>query len=173
MNEDLLSPPRLVRDLMSVGVPTCALDDPVVELTRWFLEKDIEGVVVLDENGHGAGVITHNELVKAYARGAYEDLTAEDILLAEVPQVPPDIPLTVAAQIMQDQGLRILFLNHHAGGISYPAAYITYKHVLRHLGARDVSDLRDLGIQAERESPIEIFIRRRDEALRRAKSQGR
>lgn len=173
MNEDLLSPPRLVRDLMSVGVPTCALDDPVVELTRWFLEKDIEGVVVLDENGHGAGVITHNELVKAYARGAYEDLTAEDILLAEVPQVPPDIPLTVAAQIMQDQGLRILFLNHHAGGISYPAAYITYKHVLRHLGARDVSDLRDLGIQAERESPIEIFIRRRDEALRRAKSQHR
>ncbi len=173
MNEDPLPTPRLVRDLMSVGVPTCALDDPVVELTRWFLEKDIEGVVVLDENGHGAGVITHNELVKAYARGAYEELTAEDILLAEVPQVPPDIPLTVAAQIMQDQGLRILFLNHHAGGISYPAAYITYKHLLRHLGARNASDLRDLGIQAERESPIEIFIRRRDEALRRAKSQRR
>ncbi len=35
------------------------------------------------------------------------------------------------------------------------------------------SDLRDLGIQAERESPIEIFIRRRDEALRRAQSQRR
>jgi CBS domain-containing protein len=170
MNEDPPLP-RLVRDLMSVGVPTCALDDSVVDLTRWFLEKEIEGAVVLDENGHGAGVVTHDELVKAYARGGYENLTAQDILEANVPQVPPDIPLTAAAQIMQDQGLRVLFLTHHAGGIEYPAAYITYKHLLRHLGARDKQELSDLGIQAERESPIEIFIRRRDEALRRAQSQ--
>ena len=137
MNEELPPLPRLVRDLMSVGVPTCALDDSVVELTRWFLEKEIEGAVVLDENGHGAGVVTHDELVKAYARGGYENLTAQDILEANVPQVPPDIPLAVAAQIMQDRGVRVLFLTHHAGGIEYPAAYITYKHLLRHLGARD------------------------------------
>lgn len=173
MNEDPPPLPRLVRDLMSVGVPTCALDDSVVELTRWFMEKEIEGAVVLDENGHGAGVVTHDELVKAYARGGYEDLTAQDILQAHVPQVPPDIPLTVAAQIMQDQGVRILFLTHHAGGIEYPAAYISYKHLLRHLGAQNEQELRDLGIQAERESPIETFIRRRDEALRRAQSQRR
>ena len=171
MNEDPPPSPRLVRDLMSVGVPTCALDDSVVELTRWFLEKEIEGAVVLDENGHGAGVVTHDQLVKAYARGRYENLTAQDILEANVPQVPPDIPLTVAAQIMQDQGVRVLFLTHHAGGIKYPAAYITYRHLLRHLGAHDEQELRDLGIQAERESPIETFIRRRDEALRRAQSQ--
>jgi lauroyl/myristoyl acyltransferase len=74
---------------------------------------------------------------------------------------------------MQDQGVRILFITHHAGGIEYPAAYLSYKHLLRHLGARDENELRDLGIQAERESPIETFMRRRDEALRRARSQRR
>jgi CBS domain-containing protein len=158
---------------MSVGVPTCALDDPVIELTRWFLEKDLEGAVVLDENGHGAGIVTHNELVKAYTHGGYEDLTAQDILQADVPKVPPDIPLAVAAQIMQDQGVRVLFMTHHAGGIEYPAAYISYKHLLRHLSARDEKELRDLGIQAERELPMETFMRRRDEALRRARSQRR
>lgn len=173
MDKDPSPAPRLVRDLMSVGVPTCALDDPVIELTRWFLEKDIEGAVVLDENGHGAGIVTQNELLKAYARGGYEDLTAQDILQAEVPKVPPDIPLAVAAQIMQDQGVRVLFMTHHAGGIEYPAAYISYKHLLRHLGARDEKELRDLGIQAERESPLSTFMRRRDEALRRARSQRR
>ncbi|NCF65713.1 MAG: CBS domain-containing protein [Anaerolineaceae bacterium] len=173
MNRDAHSAPQLVRDLMSVGVPTCALDDSVSELTRWFLEKDIEGAVVLDENGHGAGVVTHDELVKAYARGDYENLTAHEIMQVKLPQVPPDIPLTAAAQIMQDQGVRILFITHHAGGIEYPAAYLSYKHLLRHLGARDENELRDLGIQAERESPIETFMRRRDEALRRARSQRR
>ena len=160
--------PTLVRDLMSVGAPTCAPDDSVAELTRWFLEKEIEGAVVLDENGHGAGVVTHDELVRAYARGDYEELTVEDVMRPEVPTVPPDIPLTVVAQLMQDMGVRVVFLTHHAGGIEYPAACITYKHLLRHLAAPDGEALKDLGIKAERESPLETFIRRRDEALRRA-----
>jgi predicted transcriptional regulator len=158
----------LVRDLMSVGVPTCGLEDSVAELTRWFLEKDIEGAVVLDENGHGAGVVTHDELVKAYARGDYSELTAQDVMRADVPTIPPDIPLTAAAQLMQDMGVRVVYLTHHAGGIEYPAAYITYKHLLRHLAAKDGKDLKDLGIKAEREAPLETFFRRRDEALKRA-----
>lgn len=159
---------KLVRDLMSVGVPTCGLDDSVVELARWFLDKDIEGAVVLDEHGHGAGVVTHDELIKAYAKGNYEQLTAQDIMRPEVPAVPPDIPLSVAAQIMQDMGVRVVYMTHHAGGIEYPAAYLTYKHLLRHLAARDEQELKDLGIKAEREAPLETFFRRRDEALRRA-----
>ncbi len=165
--------PKLVRDLMSVGVPTCALEDSVVELTRWFLEKEIEGAVVLDENGHGAGVVTHDELVKAYVRGDYRGVTAQDVMRADVPQAPPDIPLTAVAQIMQDMGVRVVFMMHHAGGISYPAAYLTYKHLLRHLAAQEEEELKDLGIKAERESPLETFIRRRDEALRQANKKMR
>ncbi len=160
---------KLVRDLMSVGVPTCALDDSVVALTRWFLDKDVEGAVVLDENGHGAGVVTRNELVQAYTRGDWQTLTAVEIMRPGMPQVPPDIPLTAAAQIMQDLNTRIIYVTHHAGGIEYPAAYLTYKHLLRHLAAQDEAELKDLGIEAERESPIETFTRRRDEALRRAR----
>ena len=164
------SPPKLVRDLMSVGVPTCALNDLVVELAHWFLEKNIEGAVVLDEHGHGAGVVTHDELIKAYADGDYEQLTAQDVMRTDVPTMPPDIPLTAAAQIMQDMGVRVVYMTHHAGGIEYPAAYLTYKHLLRHLAAQDEEELKDLGIKAEREAPLETFFRRRDEALRRARS---
>lgn len=163
--------PKLVRDLMSVGVPTCALDDSVLDLTRWFLEKDIEGAVVLDENGHGAGVVTHDELVQAYAKGDYAGLTAVDVMRPGMPAVPPDIPLTAAAQIMQDLNTRIIYITHHAGGIEYPAAYLTYKHLLRHLAAQDEAELKDLGIKAEREAPLETFIRRRDEALRKARGK--
>jgi CBS domain-containing protein len=161
--------PKLVRDLMSVGVPTCALEDSVVELTRWFLEKDVEGVIVLDEHGHGAGAITRDELVKSYARDDYAELTAQDAMRPDVPELPPDIPLAAAAQLMRDMGVRVIFLNHHAGGIKYPAAYLTYTHLLRHLAARDGEDLKDLGIKAEREAPLETFYRRRDEALRKVK----
>jgi len=85
----------------------------------------------------------------------------------DVPELPPDIPLAAAAQLMRDMGVRVIFLNHHAGGIKYPAAYLTYRHLLRHLAARDGEDLKDLGIKAEREAPLEVFLRRRDEALRK------
>ncbi len=158
---------------MSVGVPTCPQDTPVVDLTRLLLEKDWEGFVVLDENGHAAGVVTQDELVAAYARGDWADLTAEDVMQVDVPQAPPDIPLTAVAQIMRDQGARVAFMMHRAGGIQYPAAFITYKHLLRHLAARDEAELRDLGIKAEREAPIETFLRRRDEARRRAARQSK
>lgn len=157
----------LVRDLMKVGVPTCSPDMPIHQIARLLLDKNIEGVVVLDFEGHGVGVVTQDELVKAYARHDRETLTAQDIMRVDVPQVPPDIPLTAAAQLMQDMGVRVFFLNHQAEGLSYPAAAITYQHLLRHLAATQEQELEDLGIRAARQQPLDQFIEKRDAARRR------
>ena len=158
----------LVRDLMSVGVLSCSPDTPIAQLTRVLLEKEQEAAVVLDEQGNAVGVVSRIELVRAYAQGDYDNLTAESIMREGVPQAPPDIPLAVAAQIMQDEGVRVLFMMHHAGGIEYPAAYLSYTHFLRHLSMEEGDDLDDLGIRAKRESPMETFLRRREEARRQA-----
>jgi hypothetical protein len=85
-----------------------------------------------------------------------------------VPELPPDIAITLAVQIMQDRGIRVAYMTHNAAGITYPAAMISYKHILRALAAKDEKELKDLGIAAERKSPIEQFIERRDEARRKA-----
>ena len=68
---------------------------------------------------------------------------------------------------MQDQDIRVLYLMHHAGGIEYPAAMISYKHLLRQLTANNEAELRDLGIRAERQTPLEMFNQRRDAARNR------
>ncbi|MFN2221653.1 MAG: cyclic nucleotide-binding/CBS domain-containing protein, partial [Candidatus Promineifilaceae bacterium] len=155
------SSPRLVRDLMSVGVLTCSPDTSVVELTRILLEKDLEAAVVLDVRGHAAGIVSRDDLVKVYATGDdVQDLAVEAMMQDGVPQIPPDIPLTAAAQIMQDRSLRIIFLMHHAGGIEYPAAMLSYTHLLRHMAMESLQDLADLGIKADRESPLEAFYKR-------------
>lgn len=161
---------RLVRDLMSVGVTTCQPETPIVEVARLLVEKSLEAVIVLDEEGHALGVVGQDELVRAYAREGARSLKAGQILREGVPQIPPDIPLAAAAQIMQDLQVRALFLMHHAGGIEYPAAYISYRHFLRHLAASSPDDLRDLGIEAERRPPVEVFVEKRDAAR---KSRGR
>jgi CBS domain-containing protein len=159
---------RLVRDLMTVGVPTCSSETPVIDLARLMLEQGWEAVVVLDAlEGHALGVVGQDELVRAYINSDYRDKLAVDIMRDGVPQVPPDIPLTTAAQIMQDQNVRVLFLMHHAGGIEYPAAMISYRHLIRHLLASNDEELRDLGIRAERQAPLDLFIQRREAARNR------
>lgn len=160
--------PLLVRDLMTVGVPTCRRNTPVLEIARRLVEQDLEGVCVLDEEGNGIGVVGLEEVLAAFGREHLESLPAEAIMREGMPTLRPEMPLTLAAQLMRDQHTRIAYLTHNAAGIIYPAAYITYRHFLRHLAASDPSELRDLGIAAERKSPIQAFIERRDQARKRA-----
>lgn len=168
MSAETHNTPLLVRDLMTVGVPTCSPDTPIIEIARLVLQKELEAVVVLEPNeGHALGVVSRDELVAAYTHHVDVHTVAEQIMHDGVPQVPPDIPIQAAAQIMQDLGVRVLFLMHHSAGIEYPAAMISYHHILRHLSAESQDDLRDLGIQAERQSPLEAYFARRDAARKR------
>lgn len=161
-------PSSLVRDLMTVGVPTCKTTTPAVDVARFVLEHNVEEMVVLDEEGQGVGVVGYEELVRIYGLENARELTAEQVMREGVPELPADIAISLAAQIMQDKGIRVAYMTHNAAGITYPAAMISYRHILRALAARDEKELKDLGIAAERKSPIEQFIERRDEARRKA-----
>jgi predicted transcriptional regulator len=158
----------LVRDLMTVGVPTCKVTTPVVDVARFLIQNNAEEMVVLGDEGEGVGVCGYNELVNVYERENVRELTAEDVMSEGVPELPSDITLNLAAQLMKDKGIRVAYMNHNSAGIIYPAASISYKHLVRHLAAKDESELKDLGIKAERKSPLEVFIERRDEARKQA-----
>jgi len=160
--------PELVRDLMKVGVPTCKTTTPVVEIARFLIENNIEEMVVLGDEGEGVGVCGYKELVSAYERENVRELTAEEVMTEGVPELPSDIPLTLAAQLLRDKDIRVAYMNHNSAGIIYPAASISYRHLVRHLAAENETELKDLGINAERKSPLEQFIERRDEARKQA-----
>ncbi len=170
--ETNLTSRKLVRDLMTVGVPTCPPTTPLVDLVRLMLEKNWEAVVVLDgDEGHAIGYVGQDEIVKAYERDDARTLTAEQVMHEGVPEIPPDIPLTAAAQMMLDQHVRAFWMMHNAGGVTYPAAMITYRHLMRHLAAQSDDDLKDMGIAAARKAPLQQFIERRDAAKRAAESR--
>jgi CBS domain-containing protein len=160
--------PMLARDLMTVGVPTCKTSTPVQEIARFLLEKNAEEMVVLDEEGHGVGVVGFEQLVAVYGQPDTGSLAAEQVMSEGVPDIPADVPLPLAAQMLRDRHIRVGYMLHNSAGITYPAAYLSYRHILRHMAARDESELRDLGLAAERKSPLEEFIERRDAARRRA-----
>jgi CBS domain-containing protein len=159
--------PMLARDLMTVGVPTCKTSTPLRDVARFLIEHNVEEMVVLDEEGHGVGVVGHEEIIaKADAEGA-GDLVAEDIMSESVTELQADLPIAAAAQLLKDKGVRVGYMLHNAAGITYPAAYLSYRHILRLLAARDESELEDLGLAAARKSPVEQFIEKRDAARRK------
>jgi predicted transcriptional regulator len=153
--------PHLVRDLMTVGVVTCNPQTTVPEIAQLLLENDLDEVIVLDQ-GKALGVVGQDELIAAFSREEYRQVEAHQVMREGIPQVPPEIPLAAAAQLLRDQGVRTFFLMHHAAGVEYPAAAISYKHFLRLLAANSRAELRDLGIQADRAAPLDEFIQRRE-----------
>lgn len=159
---------KLVRDLMTVGVPTCKTTTLVADIARFLIDNNAEEMVVLGNEGEGVGVVGYEELVNAYHRENIRELTAEQVMREGVPELPSDIPLSVAAQMMRDKGVRVAYMNHNSAGIIYPAASISYRHILRHIAAKDESELKDLGLAAERKSPIDVFIERREESRKKA-----
>jgi CBS domain-containing protein len=173
-SSDMTQPPeengiKFVRDLMTIGVETCSPDTPIVEIVRAMLINQLDEIVVLEE-GNALGVVGQKELIRAYASDDFRSLVAEDVMREGIPQAPPEIPLAAAAQVMLDLDVRTLFLMHQSAGIEYPAALISFRHLLRHMLAENVDELRDLGIKAERRSPLETFIERRDAARKNLKS---
>lgn len=153
---------------MTVGVPTCKTTTPIIDIARYLLEHNIEEMVVLGNEGEGVGIVGYDELVKAYGKEEAKSLLAENVMREGVPELPADIPIVLAAQMMKDKSIRAAYMLHNSAGIIYPAAVISFKHILRHLAAKDDSELKDLGLAAERKSPIEKFIERRDEARKKA-----
>jgi CBS domain-containing protein len=167
-NQDHKTRLFLVRDLMTVGVLTCSPTDTVQKLVQLMLEKGQEAVVVLDPaDGNALGVVSQDSLVDVYGREGAQLMTAEEVMTEGMVQVPPDIPVEAAARVMRDQGVRAIFLTHHSGGIFYPAAILTYQHLLRHMAAVTTAELKDLGIKASRQAPLEAFFQRRDAMKKR------
>lgn len=152
---------RLVRDLMQIGVTTCPAQTPVVEAVQILLKEELESLIVLDENGHAIGLFSRREAIAAYGHPqGYDNLTVAEVARPDIPEAPPDIPATAAAQLMLDQNVRELYLMHHDSGIGWPAAKLGFAELLRHLTAETEADLADMGAKAARKTPMDIFRER-------------
>jgi CBS domain-containing protein len=136
---------KLVRDLMQIGVKTCSTDTPLTEAVRILLNDGLEALVALDKNAHAAGLLSRSDVVMAYGRsavspGGHEGLTVADVMSPTIPEIPPDIPAAAAAQLMFDFNVREMYLMHHDGGISWPAARLGVEEILRYLAAESETD---------------------------------
>ncbi len=123
--------PKLVRDLMRIGVPTCDPDTRLPQVARIMAREESDAVIVMAEYG-ACGVVTCTDLVKVYPRNS-ELITAKEVMTDRILTVAPDAAVTTAAHMMMDERVHQLFIMHEHPGPSRPSAIITMRDLVREM----------------------------------------
>jgi CBS domain-containing protein len=116
-------PVRLGADVMRRDVPAVSLDAPLSEVLDAIVSTRLNRAVVLDEQGHVAGVVTDAKVVRrlgerpgiitslmrrAATVPTTDHVKAADLMIAEVITTQPEVAIEVATREMLTQRRKIL-----------------------------------------------------------------
>lgn len=103
---------KRLTEIMSKPVETCSLDTTVRDIAHKMTEMGIAAIVVCDDDGKMAGIVTERDLVrKVLAKEAVDCLkssTAKDIMTPEPYFMSPDTYMYEAVTFMMGHGIRHL-----------------------------------------------------------------
>lgn len=101
--------PLTVRDYMATDVITVSPEDEITQVVRLLIERDISGVVVVDDEGQVAGVVTERDCISvATSADYYEEWggPVERYMSSPVDCVAPDDSLVDVAARMTESRFR-------------------------------------------------------------------
>ena len=102
---------------MQTGLITVTPETPLSDVQRMFVEEEIHGAPVVDDNGVVRGIVSSLDLLRDGDedddRGNKGELTALDAMTKELVSVTPDTPITEIAQKMRLQHIhRVLVIEN-------------------------------------------------------------
>jgi CBS domain-containing protein len=103
------------RDFMQTGLMTITPETPLADVQRMFVEEEIHGAPVVDDQGVVRGIVSSLDLLRDSAdlegRGGGE-LTATDAMTRELVSVTSDTPVAEIAEKMRLQHIhRVLVID--------------------------------------------------------------
>lgn len=88
-----------VRDLMSTTIIQCTKETPIQEVAARMSQHDVSAVVVVDEDGYLAGIITRTDMVVLRAYDEYwQAMQARHVMMHNVITTSPDTTVRQASQ---------------------------------------------------------------------------
>jgi signal-transduction protein with cAMP-binding, CBS, and nucleotidyltransferase domain len=128
---------QTVRDLMHQGVFSCQRETPIQEVAQQMTDHDVSALVVVEENGTLAGVISRTDLVNARLYEQYwkhwRGLTAGHIMTANVITVRPDDTIEHASKLLADKKIHRLVVVEHAEAGLQPVGVLSVTDLVRNL----------------------------------------
>ena len=149
-----------VSELMSSPVVSCAARTTLGELATLLAERGVHGLVVLDESGAAAGVVSDTDLLAGEwlatdeeSLAAMRSLTAGELMTSPPVTIDADAPVGDAAALLAEQRLARLVVVRGGEPVGVLATSDLVRELGRgHLGRSTVADVMSHGLVACRES---------------------
>jgi CBS domain-containing protein len=125
---------RTVLQAKRFGIHSCALGTSLVLAIRIMVDEEIGSLVVTDDQGLLAGVITRMDILAAHMQmdeWAYQPVSAH--LRTDVPVVSPHTTLMDAARLMLASDARLVVVAITEEGSQRPVALLTDADLAYHL----------------------------------------
>ena len=123
---------KLVRDVMHRKIISCRVDAPLKEVARLLNSEGINAVVVVDEGGDLAGVVSQTDLVEVCERD-WEPMVAEDVMTPEVVTIVADIPVQAAVELMLDNQIHRVVITQGGLAPRRPVGVLSMTDVVREM----------------------------------------
>lgn len=126
-----------VKDIMTPDVISCDLYTPIHEVARILTKKEISAVVVMDEGGELAGIVSQTDLVNVRVHEDYWEhwrgLSAKHIMTKEVVTIDPESPIEEAARLMRNTGVHRLVVVERKGNKLTPVGVLSMTDIVREM----------------------------------------
>jgi CBS domain-containing protein len=123
---------KLVRDVMHRRIISCRVDAPLKQVARLLDSEGINALVVVDEGGDLAGVVSQTDLVKVCEED-WEPMVAEDVMTPEVVTIVADIPVQAAVELMLDNQIHRVVITQGGLAPRRPVGVLSMTDVVREM----------------------------------------
>jgi CBS domain-containing protein len=127
---------RMVKEVMQRELVTCLVTTPIDHVMRRLVEFGVHALVVVDEDGYAAGIVSQTDVLLAYrARpaGAAAPTRAGEIMSAALITCAPTATLLEAVTLMTRNHIHRLVVAKPDAGRVYPLGILSMTDIIRHL----------------------------------------
>ncbi len=137
-----------VTELMHTPAITCRSSTGIAEVAQLMRDRNVGSVLVIDEIGYLAGIVTDRDLaVRAVAEGRHDDTAVEHVMSRDVATVNLHGDVSDAASTMAKRMVRRLPV---VDSDDRPHGMITFDDLIRHLGSETDALADTVILQASR-----------------------
>lgn len=123
-----------------LDVYSCTVTTPLLSAAQQMCEEDISALVVIDEGGYLAGIITRVDLLRArYASEQWTKQLVQDWMNRQVVTVNPKDRLSQVARLLLDKQIHRVVAVHEEGEKKRPVAVISAADLIYHMVKEETS----------------------------------
>ena len=127
-------PNTTVMQAKRLGVLTCTPDTLLVDAAQRMTGEDVSALVVVDEEGYLAGILSRTDLLRAWDKGGpWANGVVGDYMSAQVVTVDLDTTLAEVCDLLLNERIHRVVVVRHEGDKRRPVGVVSAADVVYHM----------------------------------------